>query len=303
MATSATPVGLAPAPPGQVANFVNPVTQTGSNIALHTVMLFFITLCVAIRLYTRHFITRQLGLDDYLCILAYCLCVTYAGLLLACGEYLLGHHLWDITLPAYIRGKKLETYAEWVYLPLSAAIKLSCLLFYRRIFGPSLLMRRLIYAGIVFILATYIGLLLTSILGCLPVVKHWNPTVPGHCLPPGSTAYGSGALNVASDIFVVFLPLPALWHLNMRLSRRLKVMAVFGLGLIVVAMSITRIAKTPLIFKETDSTWALSNFAIYAILEMDIGLICACLLAFPAFIDRYGPALMNRLRSYTSFGR
>lgn len=57
-------IGLAPAPPGQVANFVNPVTQTGSNIALHTVMLFFITLCVAIRLYTRQFITHQLGLDD-----------------------------------------------------------------------------------------------------------------------------------------------------------------------------------------------------------------------------------------------
>ncbi len=144
-------------------------------------------------------------------------------------------------------------------------------------------MRRLIYAGIVFILATYIGLLLTSILGCLPVEKHWNPTVPGHCLPPGSTAYSSGALNVVSDIFVVFLPLPALWRLNMKLSRRLKVMTVFGLGILyvirffllelerlkirrrsVVAMSITRIAETPLIFNEKDSTWELSKFAIYA---------------------------------------
>ncbi len=36
---------------------------------------------------------------------------------------------------------------------------------------------------------------------------------------------------------------------------------------------------------------------------MDIGLICACLLAFPAFIDRYGPTLMTRLRSYPIFGR
>ena len=36
---------------------------------------------------------------------------------------------------------------------------------------------------------------------------------------------------------------------------------------------------------------------------MDIGLICACLLAFPAFIDRYGPCFMYRLRSYTIFRR
>ena len=58
------PRGVAPAPPGQVANFVNPSTKRGSNIAFHTVMLFLVTLCVGVRLYTRCFITRQLGLDD-----------------------------------------------------------------------------------------------------------------------------------------------------------------------------------------------------------------------------------------------
>lgn len=47
-----------------MANFENPETQAASNIALHTVMLFFVTLCVTIRIYTRFFITRQLGLDD-----------------------------------------------------------------------------------------------------------------------------------------------------------------------------------------------------------------------------------------------
>ena len=36
---------------------------------------------------------------------------------------------------------------------------------------------------------------------------------------------------------------------------------------------------------------------------MDIGLNCACLLAFPAFIARYGPGFMNRLRSYTNIRR
>ena len=64
MASSGELVGVSPPPPGLVANFVNPETQTGSNIALYTVLLFFVTLCVIIRLYTRHFLTQQLGLDD-----------------------------------------------------------------------------------------------------------------------------------------------------------------------------------------------------------------------------------------------
>ncbi|KAI4284885.1 MAG: hypothetical protein L6R38_001094 [Xanthoria sp. 2 TBL-2021] len=73
MATSRRPVGISPPPLGEMANFENPETQAASNIALHTVMLFFVTLCVTIRIYTRFFITRQLGLDDYIGMICSCL--------------------------------------------------------------------------------------------------------------------------------------------------------------------------------------------------------------------------------------
>ena len=41
----------------------------------------------------------------------------------------------------------------------------------------------------------------------------------------------------------------------------------------------------------------------YSILELDIGMICACLLAFPAFIDHYGPGLKRRIGSYSILRR
>ena len=56
--------GAMPPPPGEHANFVNPRNQTGSTIALHTVCLTFVTFCVLMRIYTRQFISHQLGLDD-----------------------------------------------------------------------------------------------------------------------------------------------------------------------------------------------------------------------------------------------
>ncbi|KAI4267283.1 MAG: hypothetical protein L6R38_008320 [Xanthoria sp. 2 TBL-2021] len=40
-----------------------------------------------------------------------------------------------------------------------------------------------------------------------------------------------------------------------------------------------------------------------SVLEVNVGLICACSLAFPAFIDRYKGPLATRLRSYMSFMR
>lgn len=98
-------------------------------------------------------------------------------------------------------------------------------------------MRGFILAGLLFILVAYTALLVANNLDCIPVERHWNPTVDGHCLPAGSLAYSSGAFNVASDIFVVFLPLPAIWKLNMRLSRRLKIMTVFGFGIMYVCLA------------------------------------------------------------------
>ena len=92
-------------------------------------------------------------------------------------------------------------------------------------------MKRLIYGGVGFISATYTGFLIASILYCIPVEKDWNPTISGHCVPAPNLAYSNGAFNVASDIFVVFLPLPTIWRLNMRLSRRLKILTIFSLGI------------------------------------------------------------------------
>ncbi|KAF2727368.1 hypothetical protein EJ04DRAFT_505781 [Polyplosphaeria fusca] len=86
----------------------------------------------------------------------------------------------------------------------------------------------------------------------------------GNCLPSGVTAYFSGAINVLTDTFVVLLPLRAITKMNMARSQKVRAIAVFGLGFIVLALSITRLAKTPMIFTEKDPTWALSNFAIYS---------------------------------------
>ena len=98
-------------------------------------------------------------------------------------------------------------------------------------------MRRLIYAGMVFVVSAYTTFLILTILLCIPIEKNYNASIDGHCLPSGTTSYGSGALNVVSDIYVVFLPLPVIWRLNMKLSKRLKLMTVFALGIMYVILN------------------------------------------------------------------
>ena len=57
------------------ANYVNPYSRSDSVFYTNTVMLFFGTLFVAIRLYTRIVIRRWFGMDDALIAFAYVGCL------------------------------------------------------------------------------------------------------------------------------------------------------------------------------------------------------------------------------------
>lgn len=125
---------------------------------------------------------------------------------------------------------KLEVISQWLYCIISPVLKLAALWFYRRIFGPQTRVNYIINGGIFFITIAYTALFFISLLSCMPFERRWNKYVPGYCLPSGVTAYLSGAINVLTDAFVVFLPIPAILKLNMALSRKIRALAVFGLG-------------------------------------------------------------------------
>lgn len=292
--------GIEPAPAGQTVNFVDPPTQTASNIAMYTIVLVACALCLAVRIYTRITITRSFGFDDAFCITGFAFLVTYSGLMLDCGNYYVGRHIWDITLPMFIHGSKLEVWAEWCYLVVSGTVKISYLLLYIRIFGPFQRVTPVLWTGVVLVSLIYVVLLMMSILDCQPIHRHWDKTVQGQCLPAMILAYSSGAFNVATDLFVLLVPMPTVWSMNMSTAKKLRVSAVFGLGIIVVSLSITRLAKTPIVFKSTDPSWDLSNFAIYSFLELSFGFICCCLITFPAFLEHHGTIVKSWVKSLTS---
>ncbi|EED22795.1 conserved hypothetical protein [Talaromyces stipitatus ATCC 10500] len=303
MSPSGHPAGVKPPPPGQTANFVNPPNQNTPNISMYTILLVVCALCLVVRIYTRSTINRSFGFDDAFCITGFAFLATYAGLMLDCGNYYAGRHIWDITVPMLIHGARLEVWAEWCYLVVSGTVKLSYLLLYIRIFGPFQRVTPVMWTGVVFVSLIYVVLLMMSILDCQPIKHHWDKTIPGQCLPAMVLAYSSGGFNVATDLFVLIVPMPTVWSMNLSTAKKIRVSAVFSVGIIVVALSITRLAKTPIVFKSTDPSWDLSNFAIYSFLELSFGFICCCLLTFPAFLEQHGTTMATWLRSRTNSSR
>jgi len=66
---------------------------------------------------------------------------------------------------------------------------------------------------------------------CIPIQKGWDPMiVTGHCFDPRITTYSNAGLNTFTDIYVLVVPLPAVWSLPLSAGRRFRVIAIFGLG-------------------------------------------------------------------------
>ena len=91
-------------------------------------------------------------------------------------------------------------------------------------------MRWLLHGSILAIISAYIAMLLLQVFDCDPTEKLWNILTPGHRINPKIGPYTSGAINVISDLYVLLVPAPTIWALNMKLDRKVKLLLVFGLG-------------------------------------------------------------------------
>lgn len=95
------PLGVIPPPPGVNANIVNPEWNGQILDVVGILFLVLSTLFVVLRLYTRIRIVKNVGLDDYLIVVAVLVNIPFVGLALAQNHLGGGNHLWDIPLSSF----------------------------------------------------------------------------------------------------------------------------------------------------------------------------------------------------------
>lgn len=93
-------------------------------------------------------------------------------------------------------------------------------------------MRWLCYAGAFVCTALYVAQFFHNIFICIPIQKDYNPKLLGHCLPSRVGGSVTAIFNVITDLYILILPLPFVWSLHMKLGPKLRLTALFGLGLL-----------------------------------------------------------------------
>lgn len=169
-----------------------------------------------------------------------------------------------------------------LYLALAAVIRLALILFFERIFFPNPKFKVYTRIGIFSCVIFYIALLFRSIFQCSPLQKVWDPLLPGHCISQAVGSYTTGIFNIISDLYILILPMPCIWALNLDIGRKLRIMAVFSVGLVydlpmpssldtgahtshrrAFTASIVRLINTVQTVNDPDITWSRSPLILW----------------------------------------
>lgn len=98
------------------------------------------------------------------------------------------------------------------------------------------------------------------------------------CIDIRGVYLGTALPNVASDFAIVIMPMPYVWRLNAPIGQRLAFVGLFALGFFVCIVSILRLMSTIAIdLKNQDATYQLRYFLLWSVVEINVGLVCACL--------------------------
>jgi hypothetical protein len=171
--------------------------------------------------------------------------------------------------------------------------KISIALLYKRIFGNTRWFRY-VTVFVMCITAMYCcASVLVTIFQCTPVPRVFNKAIAGTCIDTSEFYYANAGFSIATDLILLFIPMPLVYQLQIPKIQKVALMFVFALGAFVVVTSCLRMTTLNNNATTSDATWDISA-TMWTIIEMNIAIVCACLPMIRPLIVRIFPFLRNK---------
>ncbi|KAI9888036.1 MAG: hypothetical protein M1823_000157 [Watsoniomyces obsoletus] len=121
--------------------------------------------------------------------------------------------------------------------------------------------------------------------------KIWDVDITeGRCLDFAAVSTAIAALNVASDILIILLPMPLVWYfLSIPRKQKIALTAVFATGSSVCIVSMVRLKKVLASNRTTDITWAALDPILWGVVEINVGIACACMPTLKVLVRKIFP--------------
>ncbi|KAL8634800.1 MAG: hypothetical protein Q9228_007637 [Teloschistes exilis] len=187
---------------------------------------------VFLRIFTRTWITRNLGWDDATIVVAAIANAVGLGLYVAMILYGLGRHKYYLTDYSVKEFRKYD-FLDWIQSFITLAVsKISiCLLLLRLSkFNKS---KVALHALIGFLVATHLALVFLYIFQCTPVSKAWNTDLEGRCFSKDAVfriLIAQGVFSILTDFIGAAFPIVLLWNAKIQTKDKVAIWLLMGFG-------------------------------------------------------------------------
>ncbi len=275
----------------------DPVRNRGKTIRILNIVLTCIvdSICLTRILYNRLYADHKHGWDDYLFMLSIAVGVTSVALIdRGLIENGLGRDIWTLTFDQITRFARTMYILISLYVVQLVLIKVSLLFFFLRIF-PSERTQRVLKATIVFNVLWGLAFLMVGIFQCHPISNAWmawDERDPRHnCTNLNAAVWVHAGISIVIDFWMLVIPLYEVCHLRLSLHKKINIIVMFFFGGFATVISILRLRYILYFATAQNQTWQQLDITLWSNIELNIGLLCACLPALRCMLKRISNAM------------
>ncbi|KAL4866577.1 hypothetical protein BDV12DRAFT_172676 [Aspergillus spectabilis] len=258
---------------------------------------------VILRLFSRWKLVgfKRWGGDDYLCIVATILCIYLMIPVFLVGQILGSNTGWTPEERAAFTkediqrmetGSKLAIAGWFSYVSILWSLKGAVLFYYSRIMS-GVAQQKVIRVSAVYCGLSYIAVVLSVALHCRPFHKIWqiNPDPGRECTAHYNLYLVVVVFNVTTDILLVYIPIPVLVHLRIKLIQKIMIGTLLCSGLFIIIAALLRCILSLIQIAQ------INHSAIWAAREMFVAFVAV---NAPAIKPLFNPSTWKRASTTTN---
>ncbi|KAL4965726.1 uncharacterized protein BDV14DRAFT_199500 [Aspergillus stella-maris] len=249
-------------------------------------------LVCSVRLYTRLAVIKKFGWDDAAVCIALTITQAFNGLGIAVVYYGQGQHMQNISPDSRVTWLKLYYAAMCMYLYTSLSVKISILIFLRRVF-IKIWLQRLTAGLIIFhVLFSVTGSFVLAF-QCSPPRAAYDQSIQTADCYSTYTLYQivlyQAVLIFVGDFVMLLAPVPILMRLKMPTKKIVGLLAIFGSGIIACIAPIVRFSTLDYLRAgSSDLTFDATSSLYWMVIEFNLGLVAGSLSSLrPLRLFRY----------------
>jgi fucose permease len=289
-------------------------------LAVSVTLLALATVFVFMRMMSRAAIVKKVALDDYFMVIAWFIALGLTMSVILGTLNGLGRHAQDIPSEWRSTLKKCNYVFSVLYNPALMMSKTSILVFYLTLSKSNHVFRWATIATLVVVNAGGFALTMLNVWQCTPVNAVFKTPIPNSakCTDIVTIYLSSAPLNIITDLAILFLPMPILTTMRLPKKQKIILIVTFSFGIFVTAIDVVRIAylqsaaetrianihsnaneDNNLTAESTDFNWYASLSFMWSVVEVNIGIMCACVPGIKPLVSRFLPRMLRDVGDVT----